>query len=136
MRAFGMDLRVRIFDACQAGGTTAEVAEQFAVSTAFVRRLKQRHRENGSIGPKPGGRGRTPVLAADEDTIRQAVAAHPHRTPAEHRHHMGLKVSVSTVARTLRRLGLTRKKSRSGRPSGIARTSRSGGPSGRAYSPG
>ena len=68
MRAFGMDLRVRIFDACQAGGTTAEVAEQFAVSTAFVRRLKQRHRENGSIGPKPGGRGRTPVLAAERRT--------------------------------------------------------------------
>ena len=47
MRAFGLDLRVRIFDACQAGGTTAEVADQFAVSTAFVRRLKQRYREDG-----------------------------------------------------------------------------------------
>ena len=47
MRAFGLDLRVRIFDVCQAGGTTAEVADQFAVSTAFVRRLKQRYREDG-----------------------------------------------------------------------------------------
>ena len=132
MRAFGMDLRVRIFDACQAGGTTAEVAEQFAVSTAFVRRLKQRYREGGSIAPRPGGRGRTTVLAGDEGKIRTAVAAHPDRTPAEHRQHLGLKASVSTVARTLRRLGLTRKKNRPGRPSRTVRTSRNGGPSGRA----
>ena len=49
MRAFRLDLRVRVFAACQDGGSTAEVAEPFAVSTAFVRRLKQRHRSSGSV---------------------------------------------------------------------------------------
>ena len=38
MRPFSDDLRLRIHDARQAGESTAEVAERFGVSTAFVRR--------------------------------------------------------------------------------------------------
>ena len=121
MRPFSADLRLRVFEACEEGGTTAEVAEQFAVSPAFVRRLKQRHRESGSIAPKPGGRGPAPKLADREEKLRAAVAARPDDTPAEHRERLALPASVSTVARTMRRLGLTRKKSRPAPRSGTAR---------------
>lgn len=114
MRAFSMDLRVRVFDACEGGGTTAEVAEQFSVSPAFVRRLRQRCRLSGSVAPKAGGRGPAPELAGREDDLRAAVAARPDDTPAEHRERLGRPASASTVARPRRRLGLTRKKSRSG----------------------
>jgi transposase len=110
MKPFSDDLRQRIHEACQAGNSTAEVAEQFGVSTAFVRRLKQRFRESGSIAPRPGGRGSAPFLAAHEEALRQAVRDHPDATPAEHRDRLRLPASRSTVWRTLRRLGLTRKK--------------------------
>lgn len=52
MRAYSMDLRQRVIDACDSGLGTSEVAETFSVSQAWVRRLKQRRRETGSIGPK------------------------------------------------------------------------------------
>ena len=52
MRPFSDDLRLRIHEACQAGESTAEVAERFAVSTAFVRRLEQRFRLTGLAGPQ------------------------------------------------------------------------------------
>ena len=60
MRPFSDDLRQRIHEACEAGETTAEVAERFGVSTAFVRRLQQRFRETGSLAPLSGGRGPPP----------------------------------------------------------------------------
>ena len=122
MRAFSFDLRVRVFAACQDGGSTAAVADQFAVATAFVRRLKQRHRSSGSVAAMPGGRGPAPKLAAREDGLRAAVAARPGDTPAEHRQRLAPPASVSTVARAMRRLGLTREKSRPTRPSGTGRT--------------
>jgi transposase len=110
MRAFGEDLRLRIHEVCQAGESTAEVAERFGVSSAFVRRLKQRFRQSGSLAPLPGGRGRARKLAAHEDALRQAVREHPDATPAEHRDRLKLPASRVTVWRALRRLGLTRKK--------------------------
>src|SRR5262245_7678988 len=110
MRAFGEDLRLRIHEACQAGESTAEVAERFSVSPAFVRRLKQRFRQTGSLAPLPGGRGPRRKLAAHDETLRQAAREHPDATPAEHKDRLKLPASRVTVWRALRRLGLTRKK--------------------------
>jgi transposase len=110
MRAFSNDLRLRIHEACQAGESTAVVAERFEVSPAFVRRLQQRFRESGSLAPRPGGRGPAPKLATHEAALRQAVHDHPDATPAEHRERLNLPVARVTVWRTLRRLRLTRKK--------------------------
>jgi transposase len=110
MRAFGDDLRLRIHEACQAGESTAEVADRFGVSTAFVRRLKQRFRQTGSLAPLPGGRGRALKLAAFEGELRQAVREQPDATPAELRQRLNLPASRVTVWRALRRLRLTRKK--------------------------
>jgi transposase len=110
MRPFSDDLRLRIHEACQAGDSTAEVAERFAVSTAFVRRLKQRFRQTGCLAPLPGGHGPARKLAAHEEALRRAVGEHPDATPAEHRARLKLPASRVTVWRTLRRLRLTRKK--------------------------
>jgi transposase len=87
------------------------VAERFGVSTAFVRRLKQRQRETGSsLAPRPGSQGPTPKLKGREAQLRQAVAEYPDATPAEHQDRLKLPASRVTVWRALRRLGLTRKK--------------------------
>jgi transposase len=102
-------LRLRIHEACQAGDSTAEVAERFAVSTAFVRRLRQRFRQTGSRAPRPRGRGSARKLAGREEELRQAVRESPDATPAEHRDRLQLPAARVTVWRTLRRLGLTRK---------------------------
>jgi transposase len=112
MAAISMDLRVRLFQARQEGETTAEVAERFAVSPAFVRRLLQHHRETGSIAPSAARRGPKPLLAAEEPRLRQLHSQQPDLTPAEIRTRLGLNVSALTVWRMLRRLGLTFKKSR------------------------
>ena len=122
-----MDMRVRIFAARQAGETTAEVADRFAVSPAFVRRLLQRHRETGSLAPSPARRGPAPRLAGRADDLRRLAADHPGLTPAEFRARLGVRVSALTVWRMLRRLGLPFKKSPSGPPSRAARTSPAGG---------
>lgn len=135
MAAISMDLRVRIFEARQAGETTAEVADRFAVSPAFVRRLLQRFRETGSLAPSSAPRGRKPALAAHAGALRELIGREPDLTPAEVRDRLGVAVGPLTVWRMLRRLGLTFKKSRSGRPSATARTWPPPGPRGRRPSP-
>lgn len=110
MRPFSDDLRLRIHESRQAGETTAEVAERFGVSTAFVRRLEQRFRLTGCLAPRPHGGGRAPRLAGREADLRRAVAERPDATPAEHRERLELPASRVTVWRAMRRLGLTRKK--------------------------
>jgi transposase len=110
MRAISADLRLRIHEACQAGERTAAVAERFAVSAAFVRRLKQRFRLTGSLAPKPHAGGPALKLAAHEAALRRAVREHPDATPAEHKDRLNLPASRVTVWRALRRLRISRKK--------------------------
>jgi transposase len=135
MAAISLDLRVRIFEARQSGETTSEVAERFAVSPAFVRRLMQRHRETGTLAPSSARRGPRPRLADWTDQLLELVARHPGLTSAEVRDRLGLAASALTVWRMLRRLGLTFKKSRSTPPSGTARTFARSGDGGRRSSP-
>lgn len=123
MRTYSMDLRLRVLAACDDGLDTAEVADQFAVSRAWVRRVKQRRRETGETGPREQSRrGPRPALEDRADELRRLVAAEPDLTPAELGDRLGVAVSPLTVWRTLRRLGLTFKKSRIGRPSRTAPT--------------
>ena len=95
MRAVSADLRLRIHEACQAGESTAAVAERFAVSPAFVRRLKQRFRLTGSLAPKPRSGGPALKLAAHEGALRRAVRERPDATPAEHKDRLNLPASTT-----------------------------------------
>jgi transposase len=135
MTPISLDLRQRIFDARQAGETTAEVAERFAVSTAFVRRLMQRYRATGSLHPNTGPRGFKPRLDAHADRIRELLTRHPDLHAAEVRDRLGLEVAAITVWRMLVRLNLTLKKSRPAPPSRTDPTLRRRGSSGRRPSP-
>jgi transposase len=110
MRTISDDLRLRIHEARQAGESTAEVAERFGVSPAFVRRLEQRFRLTGSLAARPHGGGPARKLAAHEEALRQAARERPDATPAEHKERLKLPASRVTVWRAMRRLRLTRKK--------------------------
>lgn len=133
MKAYSMDLRLRVVVACDEGMGTTEVAEMFSVCPAWVRRLKQRRRETGEIGPRQQARhGPKRALEGQDERIRDLVRGNPGLGAEEYRDRLGVGVAVVTVWRALRRLGLSFKKSRYGRRSRIARTSPLSGPSGEA----
>ena len=52
MAAYSMDLRKRIITDSDAGIPTKQVADKYGVSRTWVRSLKQRRRETGSIAPR------------------------------------------------------------------------------------
>jgi transposase len=122
MRAYSMDLRERVVAACDArDGTREQIASRFSVSVAWVRRLLRRRRETGSIAPLPRGGGRAPAFDGGADArLREAVRADDDATPGELARAAGVSCCASAVHRALARLGLTRKKSRGGRPSRTA----------------
>ena len=122
MKPISMDLRERVLAACDAGGATRAVAARFAVSESWLRRLKQRRREEGRIAPKPPRNKRVPKLAAHGDRIRELIAATPDLTLAEIRAKLGVAVALATLWAAVARLGLTVKKKCGGRPSRTGRT--------------
>jgi transposase len=122
MKAYSDDLRARVLAACDAGEEVAAVAEQFTVSESWVRRVRQVRRETGRVSAAPHAGGRTPAWVTHADAIRRAVRDDPDATLDEYRTRFALPVSRAALARALVALRLPRKKSRSGRPSGTART--------------
>lgn len=126
MRAYSMDLRVRVLEAAEAGETTAELAERFAVSPAWVRRLRQRHRATGEVAPRRARDPRVPKLRPHYPRIRELLAATPDMTLAEMRDELKVAVALSTLWAAVRGLGYTFKKSQPGGRAGPA--GRSGGP--------
>jgi len=131
MEAYSLDLRKRVLAACDAGHGTKEVAKVFEVSPAWVRRLKQRRRELGTIDVLPGRYGYPPKLK-EEDLRRLAelVAQHPDATLQELRDLLKVDVGVSNICRALQRLKLSLKKKSCTPPSKTGPTSSSCGKSG------
>ncbi|MFO0950595.1 MAG: IS630 transposase-related protein [Isosphaeraceae bacterium] len=124
MKTYSMDLRERVVAACDArDGTREQIAARFSVSVSWVRGLLKRRRETGSIAPRPRGGGRAPAFdAAAAERLREAVRADGDATLAELAEAAGVACAPSAVHRALSRLGVTRKKSRGGRPSKTGRT--------------
>ena len=112
MKTYSMDLRERVLEDSKTLGTL-EVANKYRVSQAWVRRLKQRVRETGELGPKKQRRGPVPAAVVFADRIRQAVEQASQASLDELRTRFGLPMSRATLARALLALGLTRKKTRS-----------------------
>ena len=124
MRTYSMDLRERVVAACDACDATREpIAARFSVSVSWVRDLLRRRREAGSIAPRPRGGGRRPAFAAAAARqLREAVKADDDATLEELAAAAGVACGPSAVHRALKRLGITRKQSRGGRPSRTARS--------------
>lgn len=120
MRAYSLDLRERVVADRAAGLPTAEVARKYRVSPAWVRRLMQRYRTSGQVAPKRRTQSRAPTLAPYLAQLDALIAAQPDATLAELRTALGVPVSLTTVWRAVRRLGLTVKKSPARRRTGSA----------------
>jgi transposase len=122
MKSYSMDLRERVLKALDAGMSTSAVAEKYEVSTAWVRRLKQRRAATGQIGPKVQRRGPVSGAVKYGDQIREAVRLVPDATLDEYRKKFRLRLSRAALARALIVLGLSRKTSRSKPASRSVRT--------------
>jgi transposase len=135
---YPMEFRQAVAAAYDECGSSAEVAQQFACSAAWVRRLIQRRRETrGSLAEREAKRPDNNKLTSDDLTnLRALVDATPDLTLAELAVALGDKVSVPTVWRATRRLGLTLKKRPSGPRSGTGQTSRRPAPRGSGSSRG
>jgi transposase len=122
-QAYGQDLRDRVLNA---KGSIQEVAARFGVSKSYVARARSRRRRHGEDTPgmqcnhvplKLSGLEQALVnqVAAVNDWTLQQLCEWVH---AEH----GIQVGVSTMWKTLARLGLSLKKSYSMPASKRART--------------
>lgn len=125
---YSQDLRDRVLAAYDRGMKTQQIAETFAVSKAWARRLKQRRRETGETTPRPMG-GAT-FVKIDRVRLAALAAAHPDATLKELRSMLGIECSESAVCVALKKLGFTYKKRRSMPPSRTGPMLHSGAPSG------
>lgn len=141
MEAFSLPVRRRIIELFQSGLEGDDVAEIMACSPAGARRIWQRYREEGRIGPRPHAGGHTPKLSDEhkKQILAELVADKPDafcRELADDLHaRTGVRVCRQTIGTWLSEMRLTRKKSRSSPPSNRGRTSRRSATPGSTRSP-
>src|SRR5256885_16101834 len=73
------ELRIRVIDFVEAGGSRREAAEQFQVSASSAIRWVQRFRDEGTSEPMPRG-GSTPPLERYSEQISALIGEHPDLT--------------------------------------------------------
>ena len=103
-------MRRRILRRGIAGSTRKTVAAKYEVGRAWVDRLVRSRRETGSIAPRQQTTFRPRVLAGQEKRLTALVAARPDATLMELRDALPTTAALSTLWRTLDRLGFTLKK--------------------------
>ena len=116
MKPYSLDLHEKILRAYDGRrGSQRALAALFGVSRTFVENLLRRRRTTGTIAPRPHAGGRQPSCdTAARELVALMLRAQPDATVeelcAQLRQRRGVRVSVPTMSRTLRRLGLPRKK--------------------------
>jgi len=112
MKPYSEDLRTRIIDVIdQHKGSLRQTARRFRVSLSFIERLLRRRRQTGSLRPKPHGGGRLPALDDNQlKQLRELVSEQPDATLEELRQRLAVACSLAAICRTLKKLGITRKK--------------------------
>jgi len=115
MKQYSADLRERLLGAIDGGLPLAEAARLFRICPSTIGRWRRRQRETGTVAaaPRPG---RTPrIVPAQAAALQAQVAAASDATLAQHcarwATEQGVAVSVATMSRAIRRLGITVKKS-------------------------
>ncbi len=110
------DLRKRLVRAVEEGSSAREAAARFQVSASAAIKLVRRVRETGSTAPAKIGGYRRPLLDGHEALLRDLTASRPGITLVEIKAALaerGIEAGhISTIWNTLRRLGLSHKKSR------------------------
>ena len=132
MKTYSQDLRGKMLAALDRGMPRKEAVGAFGVSPATLKRWLRRRRETGSVVPKRRRRMRLRIGASADErrALWRQLEEHPEATLEEHRelweHERGVRVSVATMSRAIRRLGWTYKQRRWEPPS----ATRKNGPTG------
>jgi transposase len=118
-QSYSADLRSRVLAAVDRGLPARTVAERFRVSVSYIYKVLGRRNATGESEARPQRNHQELKLAAHHDAIRAEVAQRPDVTLNELRAWLlathGVAASLGLMHRTLLRLGLTLKKSPSGR---------------------
>jgi transposase len=111
MAPYSMDLRQRVARAWDGGLDADAVAAKYDVSRAWVHRLIQRRRETGSLAPRKQTKFRRRVLTVrEEGRLATLITARPDATLMELRDALPTTAALTTLWRTIERLGFTLKK--------------------------
>ena len=110
MKAYNLDLRERIVEAKAEGLSIAQTAKRFKVSCASVKRFVKQQRETGTleVSKRPLLNGKALSILEKQVREQNDLSLAEHCRELEQR--IGLRVSVTTLHRSLGRLGITRKK--------------------------
>ena len=115
--AYPMELRKRVVEAHENGeGSFRELAERFKVGEASVNRWVSLKRRTGSLEPRARtGRVRERLVSPEgerfiEDVLRTIPDTSAPELVAAYEEEFGVRMSESTMKRTLRALGYTRKR--------------------------
>jgi transposase len=118
------------------GSSAYAAASVFQVSISYIYKVLERRRTTGETSARPWAGGSKPKLAAHDETLRACVMSEPDTTLVELQAWLvkehGMKVSIGCLWKSLRRLGLTLKKSHCAPPNKTAlmspRRARNGAP--------
>jgi transposase len=118
MNAYSKDLRLRVLAALDRGMPRKEVVKTFGVSIATIGRYLRRRREGANLAPRPST-GRTPTILANLQQKRalwKQLEQNDTATLEQHcelwEQRWGVRVSIATMSRAIRKLGWSRKKDR------------------------
>jgi transposase len=131
MKAYSMEFRQSVVAARESGMPAAEVCELFGCSESWVRRLRQRQRETGSL--EPCDRQAPDQRKVDEqqrERLRTFIRERPDATLAELIEDLELPIHAGTLSRLLKAMNLPLKKSPTAPASRIVPTSRRPAPVG------
>ncbi len=127
MRTYSLDLRERALAAVDRGMPRKEAVGVFRVSLATLKRWLKRRQETGSAAPtrRPGMQRRVGATSEERGALWRQLEKSPEATLEHHcevwkREH-GVRVSIATMSRAIRRLGWTYKQRRWRPPSATTR---------------
>jgi len=125
MKPTSIDLRQRVLAARVADGQSmGQIASRFRIPKGTVQNILERHRDSGTIEPKPQNAGRKPAFSeAALRRLEDDILLRPDATLFELRERSGVKASLVAVHYATKRLGFTRKKNLYVRASSAAPTS-------------
>ena len=135
MRAFSLDLRIRVLADFQTGLTFAELGRKYSTSAEWVRQFVRRYQATGEVAARPPVNRRVPFHRRYETELRSTVADHPSLTLEALRIRLGVDCDLSTLWHALQALKLSFKKKRSSPPNSNVPTSPSNAKPSRNGSP-
>jgi transposase len=115
MKIYSLDLRERTLAAVDRRMPSKEAVGAFGVSLATIKRWLKRRETTGSAAPKrrPAMRPRVGSTVEERRVLWRQLEEHHEATLEEHRalleEEYGVRVSVATMSRAIRRLGWTYK---------------------------